>query len=277
MKIIATLNLLAKKIVASFVPSKPGEEDDFIYSEANLISLFFKNRKGNDNIMIDVGAHFGETFKPYEKLDWKIYAFEPDPNNSKHIGKISSSTELFNTAISDTDDKEMTLYTSDESTGISSLNPFHETHKASVKVKTKTLKTFCKEKSISQVEFLKIDTEGFDLFVLKGFPFEDIKPRVILCEFEDSKTLQLGYSYIDMGNYLVERGYCVFISEWNPIVKYGVSHTWKKMDVFPDTLLENKNGWGNFIAVRPNSIEEFNNVKERYLHYLNINTSKPVK
>ena len=243
------------------------------FSEADIIQLFFTYYSGK-GVMIDVGAHYGGSFKPYESLGWKIYAFEPDPNNSKHIGKMSARTELSNVAISDSDDKEMTLYTSDESSGISSLSPFRESHKASVKVKTKTLKTFCKEKQISEIDFFKIDTEGFDLFVLKGFPFDKLKPKVILCEFEDSKTLQLGYSYADMGNYLVNQGYEVLISEWDPIVKYGISHTWRKINKFPDTMIENKNGWGNFIAVRPDCIDEFKKVKERYLHYLKINTEK---
>jgi hypothetical protein len=45
------------------------------------------------------------------------------------------------------------------------------------------------------VDFLKIDTESHDLFVHQGYPWECGKPAVIECEFEDAKTVPLGYTF----------------------------------------------------------------------------------
>jgi FkbM family methyltransferase len=233
------------------------------FSEADAIYIYFMFH-ANRGLMLDVGAHYGTSFKPYERLGWQVFAFEPDPNNSKHIGRLGKNTELLDLAISDKDDQTLTLYTSEESSGISSLRPFRDSHKPAVTVRTKTLRTFCAERHISEVDFLKIDTEGFDLFVLKGFPFDQLRPRIILCEFEDSKTLPLGYSYKDMGDYLAGFGYTMYLSEWYPIVRYGTTHNWRRIGLYPANLLEDPNGWGNFIAVRNDAVSAFDKVLKAY-------------
>ena len=42
--------------------------------------------------------------------------------------------------------------------------------------------------SVTEIDFLKIDVEGYDFNVIKGNDFSFVKPRVILSEFEDKKT-----------------------------------------------------------------------------------------
>lgn len=236
------------------------------FAENDLIFLFFKYF-GEHRILVDVGAHFGESFRPFENLGWNVFAFEPDPSNRNSIKINSARTKLFQYAISDRDEDEVVFYTSPESTGISSLAAFHASHRPSVHVRTKTLTTFCAEESITKIDFLKIDTEGYDLFVLKGFPFDKIKPRVIMCEFEDAKTVALGYTALDMGNYLKAVGYMVYISEWEPILKYGGNHKWLSIKTFDGSGLQNSNGWGNFLAVHPDEITNFDSVKSIYLEY----------
>lgn len=239
-------------------------------SESDLIYEFFLKKVVTANCMVDVGAHYGESFLPYEKLGWKVYAFEPDNTNRKRIKRTNSETELFDLAISNTDDLELSFYTSEESTGISGLSNFHPSHKLAQTVKTKTLRTFSSERNIAKIDFLKIDTEGYDYFVLQGFDFNTYTPAIILCEFEDTKTLPLGYNYKDLGNYLMSQGYTVYISEWQPIIKYGTAHTWLSINKFPGTLLQNPNGWGNFIAVEKSKVQQFEEILHEYL--LNLNS-----
>ena len=103
------------------------------------------------------------------------------------------------------------------------------------------------EHRINHVDFLKIDVEGLELDVLKGVPWEDDKPSVILAEFEDSKTLQHGYSWEDLADFLLERDYTVFVSEWHPIVRYGIPHDWRAIRRYPCPLYD-QDGWGNLLA-----------------------------
>lgn len=48
--------------------------------------------------------------------------------------------------------------------------PFHESHKEVGTIDTITLSKYIEKKEIKEIDFLKIDTEGYDLFVLQGLP-----------------------------------------------------------------------------------------------------------
>ena len=200
--------------------------------------------------MIDVGGHFGGTALPFCKAGWRVVAFEPDSSNraklKETIGGFSNAS-IDERALSNEEKESVTFYRSDQSTGISGLSAFHETHVAADTVAMTTLATALDQHKVDAVDCLKIDTKGFDKFVLEGFPWDRMKPRVIVCEFEDFKTIPLGYDYRDFAKYLSDKGYKVLISEWQPIVRYGIDHTWADFKVWPCELNSPK-GWGNFIA-----------------------------
>ena len=232
------------------------------FSEAEIILDYFYQHK-RKGIMLDVGVHFGESSIPYSELGWEIYGFEPDPENRTKIPNIPH-LKLFTDAVSDKDGQVVNFYTSAESSGISSLSSFHSSHQPIAQVKTTTLANVINNENISQVDFLKIDIEGHDLFALKGFPFKKLRPEVILCEFEDYKTVPVGYTYKDLGDFLLEKGYDVYLSEWQPIIKYGTSHQWRSLLPYP-TKLTDARGWGNFIAVKTEVKDKFEVILNQYL------------
>jgi FkbM family methyltransferase len=223
-----------------------------LFSESDLIYDYLRNNGTirNNGTMIDVGAHFGESFEPYLDKGWRVLAFEPDKTKWESLNKFKrdSNLTLFTDAVSNKKCVNVPFYVSAESTGISSLSPFVESHKEIGKVNIVTLRDVLYSHKIENVDYLKIDTEGHDLFVLQGFPWDIIAPDIILCEFEDLKTKSLGYDYNDLGQFLIQKGYSVYLSEWYPIVKYGAHHKWRRLVKYPANL-EDFNGWGNFIAV----------------------------
>src|SRR5690606_12512035 len=99
---------------------------------------------------------------------------------------------------------------------------------------------------LKHVDFLKIDVEGFDFNVLKGVPWDALKPDVIEAEFEDAKTVRLGYAYRDLCDYLVARGYTVYLSEWYPIERYGALHDWRRVVKYPAEIAPE--AWGNLLC-----------------------------
>jgi len=241
--------------------------DSMSFSESDLIYRFYRKKAGK--VMIDVGVHHGESFYDYESMGWTIFGFEPDPSNRVKVKIGGKKTFLHDLAVSDVDDLELRFYTSDESSGVSGLVPFLESHQSSFTVKTITLETFLKEKKLEYVSYLKIDTEGNDLLVLKGYPFVDLSPQIIMCEFEDKKTQHLGYTYKDMGEFLVNKGYKVLISEWYPITKYGGQHKWRVISEFnKDFRLSDNMAWGNFLAIKEVDYPLFKKVMDRYLKNL---------
>lgn len=115
-------------------------------------------------------------------------------------------------------------------------------------VKSIALKDYIEKESLEDIHCLRIDAKAFDLMVLKGFPFDKIMPEAILCEFENNKTLSLGYSTDDMINLLQEKGYTVYISEWN-------GHSWRGLIKAPATLFS-PISWGRLIVFKNDPGEE---------------------
>lgn len=202
--------------------------------------------------MIDVGAHHGTSLRDFIRTGWEVFAFEPDPNNrEKLLARFGTYPQLHvdSRALSNQPAESAPFFTSDQSTGISSLNAFHETHYAGTSVELTTLSNVIESEPVLQtgIDFLKIDTEGHDLMVLQGMPWNEVHPRVIVCEFEDKKTIPLEYSYSDLADYLASQGYEIIVSEWHPIIQYGSNHRWRRFARYPCDLTK-PTAWGNLIA-----------------------------
>ena len=149
-------------------------------------------------------------------------------------------------AVSDEVRENVAFFSSPVSTGISGLSAFHESHNETGRVSTTTLNNVVREHELAAIDFLKIDVEGHEMSVLSGLDFHSIRPRVIIAEFEDTKTLPNGYSTGELAQYLVDRGYSVFASEWYPIERYGVRHQWRRILRWPAEIPAD--AWGNLVA-----------------------------
>jgi len=233
-------------------PGPFDRKDRVVFSENRLLRKWQEHLPPG-SVMIDVGAHFGGSAEWFANQGWKIFAFEPDSENRQILEsrfQDFDQVQIDQRAVSDRTENGVPFYVSEESTGISGLSPFSAGHKEVGAVAVTSLSDVCQEQGIDHVDFLKIDTEGYDLMVLKGFPWNKMKPRVIECEFEDRKTVSLGYTFHDLARFLVDKGYTVLVSEWYPIVRYGIQHDWRCIMPYPCEL-HDANAWGNLIAFLP--------------------------
>jgi FkbM family methyltransferase len=208
---------------------------------------------GTPGIMVDVGAHQGYALAPFLERKWTVHAFEPDPANRAILSSRCPSATIDPRAVSQVDGEKVPLFTSDISTGISTLSPFHTTHTPTTTVQTVRLDTYLRERDVEKVDFLKTDIEGFDLFALRSFPWNDHHPKAVVCEFEDNKTTRLGHDVHDIAHFLEQHGYSVVVSEWEPITEYGTRHKWRRFVNYPTELASDS--WGNLIAVDPSLLE----------------------
>lgn len=212
---------------------------------------FFRAEPGCGT-MIDVGAHYGSAFRPFLHSGWTVHAFEPDAQNrARLLAAFPASPRLFvdPRALSDAPATRVPFYRSEMSTGISGLSAFDPSHRAEDHIDVTTLTEVLQARRVSAVDFLKIDTEGHDLFVLRGFPWHLMRPRLVLCEYENRKTEPLGYRYEDLAGLLLEQGYTLINSEWHPIERYGIEHRWRGFAEGAPPHLANPRGWGNLLAV----------------------------
>ncbi len=202
---------------------------------------------------------------PFLDKGWHVYAFEPD--NQNRAGLLSGLSQHANQhlltldirCVSNQTRHGLAFYRSQQSSGISGLSAFHPSHVEAQQVSTITLHDFFADGAMPDIDFLKIDTEGHDLFVLQGFPWERTTPAVIECEFEDAKTLPLGYDFHDLAQFLVAQNYVVYVSEWHPIRQYGVRHDWHCLAKYPYRLQDGKS-WGNLLAFR-DDVDELTLIK----------------
>lgn len=238
------------------------------YDEAKLIADYFARvpRPSGGGVMIDVGAQFGTSFRPYLQSGWRCVAFEPDSTKLTKLQQFLSNPRLtfFHAAVGETPQVGVQFYTSDESTGISSLVKFRDSHTPSETVPVTTLAIELPKLGIDRIDYLKIDTEGYDLFVLRGHDWR-VKPEVVMTEFDEMKTRLVGATYRDIADLLVSQGYIVYCSEWAPLAKYGSGHTWHALKPYP-CALHHPDAWGNFIAIRADAdVETMNALVKPHL------------
>lgn len=218
--------------------------------EVDLVYDYFKSAGHvGSRLLVDVGAHFGSSLGKFAADGWTVHAFEPDDKNRRILlvrHGHRKNIKLSINAASDVSGEEVSFYASEVSSGISGLSAFDSSHYEAQRVTTIRLDEYCRSSGISKIDFLKIDTEGHDLKVLKGLDFSAIRPQVIICEFEDRKTLPHGYDRFDMEAFLNGLGYETLTSEWHPIEEYGGQHKWK---AFQQEMKHTaNNSWGNIIA-----------------------------
>ena len=242
-------------------------------NETELIRNFIFSTKKYTSvpIMFDVGAFDGHTCIPFVLKNWKVFAFEPNPERYRFIEHFmkkhpEKDFTLIKKAVNEENDNQLTFYLSNVSKGISSLTNFHKSHyEASFKVETIRLDTFMNDNNVNKIDFLKIDTEGHDYFVLQSYDWDKQCPDIIECEFEDLKSVKkLNYNWKDMAEFLYQKKYHVIVSEWFPIERYGITHKFRKFHNYPCEL-EDVNAWGNFICFKKTKdFNIFSKLNEKY-------------
>ena len=129
-------------------------------------------------VVFDVGANVGEWSRYVldNKPTVQLYAFEPIPTVYDKLRNNLLKTSCHNLAISDKNGSQPFFHYNSTSTSSELSGLYHRplvdqmlgAVPIAITVQTKTLDTFCSEKEIHRIDFLKIDTEGAELSVLKG-------------------------------------------------------------------------------------------------------------
>ena len=207
-------------------------------------------------MLVDVGAHHGGFLGPFAEAGWSVLAVEPDPANRAALEARHGTTAAVTVAavaLSDAAMADAPLYTAPDSSGVATLAPFLNSHRETARVPVETLTGLLDRHGIAAIDVLKVDAEGWDFRILMGLDWDRWRPRVVMAEFENAKTLPLGVSLGDLVALLEGRGYAVLVSEWHPVVRYGARHDWRRLFPWPpgeDAPLPDPDAWGNLIALR---------------------------
>ena len=201
--------------------------------------LFLDNKSQNKNldfiikingkklpIIFDIGCHKGETLDLIKKKFFfrKIYAFEP---NKELVGTLKvkhKDVYFIDKAVGEKNCKK--IYYKSKFSPINTLNKknnfsnylnfkkkiiskiyFNNNLDVEEEVDVISLKTFIKNLKIQSVDLIKIDTEGYEFYVIKGLGNYLKKIKILLFEHHYDDSLIKNYKFSDINSLLVKNGF----------------------------------------------------------------------
>ena len=144
----------------------------------NSFSKPAAERSRNMPVIFDVGSNIGDYAKLLRQYHptAAIHCFEPNPTTFAVLQKnLPAEQNLNNLGLSNAPGELKLFFQKDNSTSVqATLDPEILKNIAGSKdlhavvVQLKTIDQYCTEKGITHIDFLKIDTEGFELEALQG-------------------------------------------------------------------------------------------------------------
>lgn len=192
---------------------------DRIY-EMDTCNSLESSLKGIQNpTFIDIGANIGlislQMLKRFPKL--KIYAFEPSPHQYSLFKKtiqentLSDKIILSEDAVSDTQ-SEVSFFIHNEAncSGDGFIDTGRGGDGTSINVKTIPLDIWWKNNEKPHIDLIKIDTEGAELFVLKGAKelIQECSP-VIFFEMQEANYKVYRYTWKDIISFFDSINYVI--------------------------------------------------------------------
>ena len=191
-------------------------------------------KKSRFNV-IDIGSNVGAftlklAKKCYEnKKEFNIYSFEPNKhifktfeNNIKLNKKVSNYIKYFEKALGNSNSTVDLLLNKENSGGSRIIDSSSDliSQENSSTVEQIKLDDFIEINNINFVDFIKIDVEGFEPFVLDGSTrtLEKFKPDLYI-EISPEWFKELGRSSSDLLNSLESMGYVIFVDRTHSLRK----------------------------------------------------------
>tara|TARA_B100000029_G_scaffold106710_1_gene97434 strand:- start:148 stop:867 length:720 start_codon:yes stop_codon:yes gene_type:complete len=196
---------------------------------------FYKNP-----VIFDVGGNEGESVEFFLNLfkKPKIYSFEPEKKSYQKLLKKYGSIKnikLFNLAFGNKKEiLNLRLNIKSSTSTLSKINTRSKYYnlKSSIlntnknnaflgkeKVKVEKIDNFCNQKKIKTIHLLKIDTEGFELNVIKGAKKTLKKTKVLIIEFQ-LNDMYLNYNPKKINDFLVKNNFNLVASLKFPLMLY---------------------------------------------------------
>ena len=227
------MSFLVQKILLFF---------DFFHKKKIIKELKKLKLDGSFKVILDVGAHEGESIEFFLKnlKVSHIYSFEPSEftfkillRNCENIKNKFKNTQicLENIAIGSlTKDVELNYLNETSSSTLRDLNIkskyfkkkeqyFGKLLNKKIKVKQVNFKEYLKKNNIIKIDLLKIDTEGYELEVLRGLKDYISKVSIILFEHHYDNMIVKNYTFSDIHNLLKNNGFNKFYKVKMPFRK----------------------------------------------------------
>ena len=193
------------------------------FHKKKIIKFLKKSNIFSINTFLDIGAHKGESIDFFSKnLNIKkIYSFEASLSNFEILKKkyknnnnivlenIALSSSISELKFNQCDESSSSTFSSINTESkylqkkmkflnVSKLEIFFKT----IKIKTNTLDNYLKNKNISVIDLIKLDTEGHEFQILKGLEKNLKNVKTIIFEHHYDNMLKKNYTFNDINQYL---------------------------------------------------------------------------
>lgn len=185
-----------------------------------FVDIHHKIRYPALHTVFDVGANVGQTRK-YFRLHLpvaKIYSFEPVKNTYEQLKNNAAGDTncvLENMALGDEAGEKTIRLFEGSMTVLNSLHDAVMNNAANAReeiIRIETLDHYCNEHNIQKIDLLKIDTEGYEINVLKGAErmLSEHKISFVYCEtgFQPQNVRNTYFPLLS--EYLAQYGYLFF-------------------------------------------------------------------
>jgi len=204
------------------------------FHQRKIFNFLKKKNLKRINIFFDIGAHEGESIEIFSKNFTinKIYSFEPSPIN---FLKLKNKVNLFlknfkdikvyveNVGLGD-EKKRIYLKQLNESSS-STINQINKNSKyfkkkrfflnklhtknfyKKIDIRIIRLDEYLNNNSIEYINFMKVDTEGYELNVLKGLGTKIHNVQYIMFEHHYHDMLIKAYKFSDINELLVKNNF----------------------------------------------------------------------
>lgn len=163
-------------------------------------------------VIFDVGAHHGGAARAFRRRypAARIVCFEPVPSNVAHLRLLEERGRLdvMPFALGDKDGEARLVVNA----SADSMSTVRADGSEGISVTVRTLTSCCTELGIERIDYLKIDTEGHDLAVLRGAEPMLAQDRIAMVEAEVGMSPDNRYHvpFKDVVGFLEPFGYRLF-------------------------------------------------------------------
>ena len=206
---------------------------DYSYQKT-WIKFLKKNKYNKFNLLIDIGAHKGESIELFSKNFniKKIISFEASPINFKYLkNKIEKNAQGYNNTeivveniALGAEDKiiEFKQFNESSSSTIKVVDEESKYYKRKfrlinflsnkktykkLEIKISRLKDYIEKNNIEKIDFMKIDTEGYEFEILLGLENKIKLVDIIMFEHHYDNMIKKNYTYNDINELLIKNNF----------------------------------------------------------------------
>lgn len=179
---------------------------------------FMKKYLRNGDVFIDIGSNIGLyslIASSFIGKEGSIYAIEPTPETFSRLKKNIAlnnfkNINTLNFGLSNSENVVDFNTSNDGYDAWNSLAKLDQLKKgAKIKINVKTLDSVLDKNSITKVDLVKLDVEGWEKYVLEGASnlLNHADPPVFMVEFTESNAFVAGYYLGELYDYMTSYGF----------------------------------------------------------------------